>query len=222
MGNQPRVLTTVGLLLMLFLVPASHAHEQKTLTVIMNENGVVSGNITDPSFVQGNAVWFQMHDDTENTTMIVRLDVNLDGVFNASDDFESSELVNECELDENGSLMDETCAVSALYAFESNATVDTYTIWILHVQNGTQTMWYHSIVVHEDVHEEDGPSPGDCFGIGCIDENTVDGETDDIDNEQSMMVLLLLVSAIGIVALALSIQKERSESDSLKVYPEEE
>ena len=222
MGNQPRVLTTVGLLLMLFLAPASHAHEQKTLTVIMNENGVVSGNITDPSFVQGNAVWFQMHDDTENTTMTVRLDVNLDGVFNASDDFESGELVNECELDENGSLMDETCAVSALYAFDPNATVDTYTIWILHVQNGTETMWNHSIVVHEDVHEEDGPSPGDCFGIGCLDEGAVESEADDINNEQSMMVLLLLVSAIGIVALALSIQKERSESEVPKVYPEEE
>ena len=76
MGNRLWALTAVGLLLMLFLIPASHAHEQKTLTVIMNENGVVSGNITDPSFVQGNAVWFQMHDGNENTTMTVRLDVN--------------------------------------------------------------------------------------------------------------------------------------------------
>ena len=222
MGNRLWALTAVGLLLMLFLIPASHAHEQKTLTVIMNENGVVSGNITDPSFVQGNAVWFQMHDGNENTTMTVRLDVNLDGVFNASDDFESSELVNECELDENGSLVDEACAVSALYAFDLNATVDTYTIWIVHAQNDTETIWTYSIIVHKDVHEEEGPSPGDCFGIGCIDENAVDGEADDIDNEQSMMVLLLLVSAIGIVALALSIQKERSGPEEPKMYLEEE
>ncbi|DAC45895.1 MAG TPA: hypothetical protein D7H92_07290, partial [Candidatus Poseidoniales archaeon] len=62
MGNRWSTLTMAGLLLVVLLSPAAQAHEQKTLTVILTENGVVSGNITDPSFVQGNAVWFQMHD----------------------------------------------------------------------------------------------------------------------------------------------------------------
>ena len=48
--------------------------------------------------------------------MVVRVDVDMDGAFNASNDFESPILTNTCELDENGSLVDETCAVSSKYA----------------------------------------------------------------------------------------------------------
>lgn len=223
MGSQRVGLAVTGLLFLVLLAPASQAHEQKTLSVILTEDGVVSGNITDPSFLQGNAVWFQMHDDTNNTTMTVRLDVNLDGVFNATDDFDSGEMVDECELDENGSLVDESCIVSSTYAFDLNATVDTYTFWVIRTHNGTETMWNHSIIVHKDVHEEDGPSPGDCFGIGCPTDEVEDeslgvGE----DGQRSAVLLLALASLVGMIALTLSILKEQNEGATQKVYPEEE
>ena len=210
------------LVLMVFSTPLQ-AHEQQTLTVIMNDEGVVSGNITDPAFVQGNAIWFRMFDDTNNTTMTVRLDIDRDGVFNASNDFDSGELVRECELDENGSLVDDSCAVSSLYAFDFNATVGSYQFWVHRNHNGTETVWNHSIMVHKDVHEEDGPSPGDCFGIGCIDENTADEEvvaTTESDN--STVVLLAVISLVGMVALTLYIAKEQRERTEEKVYLEEE
>ena len=210
------------LVLMVFSTPLQ-AHEQQTLTVIMNDEGVVSGNITDPAFVQGNAIWFRMFDDTNNTTMTVRLDIDRDGVFNASNDFDSGELVRECELDENGSLVDDSCAVSSLYAFDFNATVGSYQFWVHRNHNGTETVWNHSIMVHKDVHEEDGPSPGDCFGIGCIDENTADEEvvaTTESDN--STVVLLAVISLVGMVALTLSIAKEQRERTEEKAYLEEE
>ena len=223
MGNKRVGLAVIGLLLLVLLAPASQAHEQKTLSVILTEDGVVSGNITDPSFLQGNAVWFQMHDDTNNTTMTVRLDVNLDGVFNATDDFDSGEMVDECELDENGSLVDESCIVSAIYAFDMNATVDTYAFWVIRTHNGTETMWNHSIIVHKDVHEEDGPSPGDCFGIGCPTDEVEDESSEIVDDGQrSAVVLLALASLVGMIALTLSILKEQNEGVTQKVYPEEE
>lgn len=212
-----------GLLLVVLLSPAAQAHEQKTLTVILTENGVVSGNITDPSFVQGNAVWFQMHDDTNNTTMSVQLDVNRDGVFNATDDFDSGTLVDECELDENGSLLDDSCIVSATYAFDQNATVDTYIFWVIRTHNGTETMWNHSIVVHKDVHEEDGPSPGDCFGVGCAIDDTNDDNAAVVEESESpAVVVLALISLVGMIALTLSILKEQKEKSTEKTYLEEE
>ena len=212
-----------GLLLVVLLSPAAQAHEQKTLTVILTENGVVSGNITDPSFVQGNAVWFQMHDDTNNTTMRVQLDVNRDGVFNATDDFDSGTLVDECELDENGSLVDESCIVSATYAFDQNATVNTYTFWVIRTHNGTETMWNHSIVVHKDVHEEEGPSPGDCFGIGCPTDDANDDNAAVVEvSESPAVVVLALISLVGMIALTLSILKEQKEKSTEKTYLEEE
>ena len=69
-----------SLLLATLLAPAVGAHEQKTLTVILTDDGVVAGNVTDVAFVQGNSVWFRMEDSTNNTTMVVQIDTNLDGV----------------------------------------------------------------------------------------------------------------------------------------------
>ena len=207
-----------GLLVAVSLfAPASLGHTQQTLTVILTDEGVVAGNITDPAFVQGNIAWFRMEDSTNNTSMVVRVDVDMDGVFNASNDFESPTLTKTCELDENGSLVDETCAVSSKYAFDLNASVGTYQFWVHRTHNGTETVWNHSIMVHKDVHEEDGPSPGDCFGIGCeSDEGQAGSATGaaSSNNDQSMVIVLGVVSLIGMLALTMSIRQERMEAEA--------
>lgn len=205
-----------SLLLATLLSPTVVAHEQKTLTVILTDDGVVAGNVTDLAFVQGNSVWFRMEDSTNNTSMVVQIDTNLDGVFNASDDFDSGELVNACELDENGSLVDETCAVSATHQFMQNATVGTYLFWVHRNQNGSQTVWNHSITVNKDVHEEDGPSAGDCFGVGCdVDDDEQVNEVGTSSTPYSPMILVLAaISLIGMVALTISIATERKEDET--------
>ena len=155
-------MVVAGLLVLVTLfAPASMGHTQQTLTVILTDEGVVAGNITDPAFVQGNIAWFRMEDSTNNTSMVVRVDVDMDGAFNASSDFESPIMTNTCELDENGSLVDESCAVSSKYAFDMNASVGTYHFWVHRPHNGTETVWNHTIMVHKDVHEDEGPTPGD-------------------------------------------------------------
>ncbi len=213
-----------SLLMATLLAPAVGAHEQKTLTVILTDEGVVAGNVTDVAFVQGNSVWFRMEDSTENTTMVVQIDTNFDGVFNASEDFDSGELVNACELDENGSLVDETCAVSATHQFMQNATVGTYLFWVHRNHNGSHTVWNHSITVNKDVHEEEGPTAGDCFGVGCdVDDSEQESEEDVSVATDSLMVLLLAaISLIGMVALTISIATERTEEKEVKTYLQEE
>ena len=217
-----------GLLVAVSLfAPASLGHTQQTLTVILTDEGVVAGNITDSAFVQGNIAWFRMEDSTNNTSMVVRVDVDMDGVFNASNDFESPTLTKTCELDENGSLVDETCAVSSKYAFDLNASVGTYQFWVHRTHNGTETVWNHSIMVHKDVHEEDGPSPGDCFGIGCeSDEGQAGSATGaaSSNTDQSMVIVLGVVSLIGMLGLTMSIRQERMEAEARteKAYLEAE
>ena len=216
--GRGRPLVLAGLLVMVSLfAPASLGHTQQTLTVILTDEGVVAGNITDPAFVQGNIAWFRMEDSTDNTSMVVRVDVDMDGVFNASNDFESPTLTNTCELDENGSLVDETCAVSSKYAFDMNASVGTYQFWVHRTHNGTETVWNHSIMVHKDVHEEDGPSPGDCFGIGCENDDAQAGGATGTANsttDQSMVIVLGVVSLVGMLALTMSIRQERIEAEA--------
>lgn len=214
-------LFTVLLFATLF-TPVIDAHEQKTLTVIITEEGVVSGNISDPAFVQGNALWFQMHDDTENTTMVIRLDMDMDGLFNESEDFESETLVSECALDENGSLVDESCAVSTTFAFDMNATVGTYLFWVVKTQNGIDEVWNQSVTVHKDVHEEEGPSPGDCFGFGCESDDAPvneEGEDASFSARSQAALLMAILALVGMVGLSLSIVNERNET---KVYALEE
>ena len=222
--GQPLILA--GLLVMVSLfAPASMGHTQQTLTVILTDEGVIAGNITDPAFVQGNIAWFRMEDSTNNTSMVVRVDVDMDGTFNATNDFESATLTNTCELDENGSLVDETCAVSSKYAFDLNATIGTYQFWIHRTHNGTETVWNHTIKVHKDVHVEDGPNPGDCFGIGCdVDGEQVvgEGDTSASSTDQSMVIVLGIISLVGMLALSMSIRQERIENEVEKTYMEAE
>ena len=217
MGRVAWALVVSFLFIGMIWSPSAHAHEQKTLTVIMLEDGLASGNITDPSFVQGNAVWFRMEDSTENTTMRVRLDLDMNGEYDAENDTGSGTLVNECELDENGTLVDEACAVSFTHPFAANASVGKYTIWISRTHNGTEEEWTYFITVHEDVHVEEGGGPalGDCFGLGCVDEDDDAPATSESSSSdrQSGLILLALVAVIGMVSVLLSIRKERLEAE---------
>ena len=216
MGRSVVALGLCTMMLCLVALPSMQAHEQKTLSVILLDDGAVYGNISDPSFVQGNAMWFKMEDGTGNATMVARLDVNQDGVFNASVDFESGVMMESCELDENGSLVDEECIVSSTYAFPSNASTGMYTYWILRDHNTTVTMWNYTIYVHEDIHEEDGPSPGDCFGAGC---ETGAAEDEDVNSgvptDEAILQILALLAFIAIIFLSISIRKDRLSGKSL-------
>jgi len=198
------------------------AHEQKTLTVIVNDAGAINGNVSDAAFVQGNALWFRMEDTRTNATMTVHFDTDMDGAYNASVDYTSSQLTNTCELDENGTKVDEVCFTSATYVVPANATVGNHTYWIVQSFNGTNTTRMYTVVVHEDVHVEDGPTAGDCFGVGCEDENaaptTVAGvQSDDGVNTEELVILLALLATVGTVALTMSIFHERKAS---KTYPD--
>ena len=226
MGRRWALVVALMMCVGLNTSPAVQAHEQKTLAVILLDDGIPSGNITDPTFVQGNAVWFRMEDSTNNTSMVVQLDLDQDGVFNASNDFESGALVNACELDENGTLVDESCAVSATYAFPANASTGTYTFWIHRTHNESEERWEYHIVVHEDVdvEEGDGPSPGDCFGLGCADEETASGDVvnEETNDETEVLLLVAIIALVGMVATVLSIQKERREEKTFPSLNEEE
>ena len=93
-----------------------------------------------------------------------------------------------------------------------HATVGTYAFWVHRTSNETETVWNHTVAVHKDVHEEEGPTPGDCFGAGCPDDQSeVTTETSTIANiEDSLLTVLMVVSLVGI-AFVLAIPKKEEE-----------
>ena len=215
MGRSRGLKVLVVFFTLFFLMPPASAHEQETLNVILVSDEVRPGNVTDTAFVEGNGIVFRMRDSTENASMQIRIDLNQDGVFGGDGDNMSVWLTRSCTLDENGTLVDESCAVSHALVF-GNASAGTYAYQVERVVNNSTTdVWNHSVIVHQDIHEEPGqPSIGDCFGAGCD-----DAVSDDEQVEQSLITTentlyaVMVFAALGIFMLALSIRNERANQD---------
>ena len=207
--RQCGALLVAALIGLLTLTHAS-AHEQETYNIIVVADGPMPANITDSGFVQGNIVVFRMKDTTENASIRVTIDINQDGVFNSSTDDMSVWLVQSCELTENGSLVDDTCAVSHSYEFNINATVGDYGyLFERAINESIVTNETYTISLQKDVHEEPGvPTLGECFGIGCeADVVAQEGE----ESQTELLIIVMGVAIVGIIGLSISIMNESKE-----------
>ena len=206
----------LGVFFALFLLtPSVSAHEQETLNVILVSDEIRPGNVTDTAFVEGNGIVFRMRDSTENASMQIRIDLNQDGGFGGDGDNISVWLTRSCTLDENGTLVDESCAVSHALVF-GNSSAGTYAYQVERVVNNSTTdVWNHSVIVHQDIHEEPGqPSIGDCFGAGCDEAVSEDElvEQSSITTENTLYAVMVF-AALGIFMLAISIRNDRANRD---------
>ena len=207
--RQCGALLVAALIGLLTLTHAS-AHEQETYNIIVVADGPMPANITDSGFVQGNIVVFRMKDTTENASIRVTIDTDQDGVFNSSTDDMSVWLVQSCELTENGSLVDDTCAVSHSYEFNINATVGDYGyLFERAINESIVTNETYTISLQKDVHEEPGvPTLGECFGIGCeADVVAQEGE----ESQTELLIIVMGVAIVGIIGLSISIMNESKE-----------
>ena len=207
--RQCGALLVAALIGLLTLTHAS-AHEQETYNIIVVADGPMPANITDSGFVQGNIVVFRMKDTTENASIRVTIDTDQDGVFNSSTDDMSVWLVQSCELTENGTLVDETCAVSHSYEFNINATVGDYGyLFERAINESIVTNETYTISLQKDVHEEPGvPTLGECFGIGC-EGDVVAQEVEESQTE--LLIIVMGVAIVGIIGLSISIMNESKE-----------
>ncbi len=213
MGESRYIAILAIFLTLVLLSPSVYAHEQEILNVILVEEEARPGNVTDSAFVEGNGLVFRMRDNTENASMQIRIDLDQDGVFNGSEDNTSVWLTRSCSLDENGSLVDETCAVSHQFVF-GNSSQGTYFYQVERmIENSTSEVWNYSIQVWPDIHEEPGqPSIGDCFGANCEDESSGEVASNDSKGSlESMLYLVMAIAALGIIILFTSIRNERLE-----------
>jgi len=215
MGRSREFKALVVFFTLILLAPSVSAHEQETLNVILVEDEVRPGNVTDTAFVEGNGIVFRMRDSTENASMQIRIDLNQDGVFGGDGDNMSVWLTRSCTLDENGTLEDESCAVSHALVF-GNASAGTYAYQVERVVNNSTTdVWNYSVIVHRDIHEEPGqPSIGDCFGAGCDEVISIDEDLEQsLSSTEIALYVVMAFAALGIFMLVLSIRNERANQD---------
>ena len=213
MGRRGRPVTLAVFLAVILLSPSVYAHEQEILNIILVEDEARPGNVSDSAFVEGNGLVFRMRDNTANASMQIRIDLDQDGLFNGSEDNVSVWLTRSCSLDENGSLVDENCAVSHQIIF-GNTSQGVYDYQIERmVENSTSEVWNYSIRVWPDIHDEPGqPSIGDCFGANCEEESVVDAAANDSSlSLESVLYVIMALATLGIILLVMSIRKERLE-----------
>ena len=103
----------MGVLLIVtcMFIPSASAHEPNTFTVIIGEGEPTPTNVTGQILFTNDSVWFRNVDSRENITHQIRIDIDRDGLFNGTDDLSSGNLDDSCELDENGSKVNEECEV---------------------------------------------------------------------------------------------------------------
>lgn len=205
----------VVLVVLIMMAPclAVQAHTPNVMMSILKEGGPVPEDVVETAgLVEGDGIKFKVGDSVNNTSMRVSIDLDKNGLFNDSGDFISPWMVFDCAYDENGTLLDENCSESVVFYFNGTNGSGIYDYQLERMVNGSHTnVWINSIFVGIDVHEEGVlPSVGDCFGAGCEDDVSQASESEDGGLEK-YIPLLMIVSAVGLLGVAISIITEEKE-----------
>lgn len=167
-------------------------HELLIYTVIVNSDGAQPADIPNGSLKEGDTVWFWMKDSTENTTLVV--EIEKDGA-----KVRSPVLQFECELDDNGSMVDEDCVNRFDFVFNQHNSAGqwnfTFMKYVNEALNETST---GSVYITEDVHEEEP-----------IESDTESKEL----SKQAIAGIIAVISLFAIAILATKINEEYSSEE---------
>ena len=187
-------LAFASILLASFLSPSISGHEPKEYTILLTQDGTTPQTIPDDVLVQTDFLFFVNVDDREGVSHRIQVDADDDGRFNGSDDFSSNWLSSSCDLDENGSKVDESCMVTEAILLGPENGLLPGTIQLRHqTRNGSILLEENlSVTFTEDVHNQPDPE----VGLPQVPlENPEDGGRD-------LLVVILFTSLMGILAIS--------------------
>ena len=160
----------------------------------MTQDGTTPQTIPEDVLVQTDFLFFMNVDDREGVSHRIQFDADDDGLFNGSDDFSSNWLSGSCDLDENGSKVDDSCMVTEAILLGPENGLLPGTIQLRHqiMNNSHLSEENLSVTFIEDVHDQPDPE----VGLPQIpQENSEDGSRD-------LLVALLFASLMGILAIS--------------------
>ena len=184
-------------LLASILSPVVFAHEPKEYTILLTQEGTTPHVIPDDVLVQTDFLFFMNVDDREGVSHRIQVDADGDGLFNGSDDFSSKWLSGSCDLDENGSKVDESCMVTEAILLGPENGLLPGTVQLRHqTMNGSILLEENlSVTFMEDVHNQPNPE----IGLPQVpQENREDGGKD-------LLVVILFTSLMGILTISPSL-----------------
>ena len=180
-----------------FLYPVVSAHEPKEYTILLTQEGTTPQSIPDDVLVQSDFLFFMNVDSREGTSHRIQFDADGDGLFNGTDDFSTDWLHSSCELDENGSKVDESCMVTEAIMLGPQNGLLPGTIQLRH-----QIMEFSlvleenlSVTFAQDVHVQNSSQ---------ISQNQPLQENLE-DSDEDLLVVILFTSLMGILAISPSL-----------------
>jgi len=189
--------------------------------VVIKQSGLTPSS---SQIAYNDSVIWHNTDSRDNITHRIVLDFDGDGLYNGTDDWDSGELVSECDTastengSENGS--EDSCNVTFLVWFNGTWGIGEYNYQDMlsdgTVMNGT-------VIVAEDVHIENSSAPavGTTFGVSENDgEETPKDDANDDDLRQ-MILLVGMGSGVGAAGLLVLLLMRRSGSDVVNISDEE-
>lgn len=218
-----RITSLLGLLLIssAVLTGSVQAHSADTFTVVIKESGLTPSS---SQIAYNDSVIWHNTDSRENITHRIVFDFDGDGLFNGTDDWDSGELVSECNSTDDNSTENSSqadCNITFLVWFNGTWGIGEYAYQDMlsdgTVMNGT-------IIVVEDVHIENSTAPAIGSSFGTFDNNNGDDGGDDDNEADDMRQMLLLIGAgsgLGAAALLVLLLMRRSEDDATMGSDEE-
>jgi len=190
-------LALVYFILASFLSPVVSAHEPKEYTILLTREGTTPQSIPDDVLVQTDFLFFMNVDDREGVSHRIQFDADDDGLFGGSDDFSSNWLSGSCDLDENGSKVDQSCMVTEAILLGPENGLLPGTIQLRHqiMNNSNLSEEYFSVTFTVDLHDQPNP---EVVLPQMPQENSEDGSRD-------LLVALLFASLMGILAISPSL-----------------
>ena len=162
-------------------------HELQIYTVIVNSEGGQPADIPNGTLKEGDSVWFWMKDTTENATLVILIEK--DGATGSSGD-----LVFECELDENGSKVNEDCNTRYDFVFNPQNSAGLWNFTFLTYVNDTLIKTSNgSVDVQIDIHDE----------MHNNETNVTDESKSDVKlSTKSIAGIMAVISLFGIMFIA--------------------
>ena len=207
-----RIAPLIGLLFLssVFLAGSVQGHSADTFTVVIKESGLTPGS---SQITYNDSVVWHNTDSRENVTHRIVFDYDGDGLFNGSDDWDSGELVSECDTTSNNSAennSDAECSVTFLVWFNGTWGIGEYVYQDM-LSDGT--VLNGTVLVVEDVHVENSTSPAIGSSFGAVETNGDEPDVEENTEEDGLQRMLLLVGAgsgLGAAGLLVLLLMRRS------------
>ena len=195
--------TLFATLVIILLATPVAAHELAVFTVIVNSEGASPANIPDESLKEGDSAWFWMKDSTENTTLVI--EIERDGAT-----LRSPVLHYECELDDNGTKVDESCNNRFDYTFNQYNSAGQWNFTFLkYVDDELSETGNGSVVIQPDLHDEHNMS-----------EQQESSSVEKLSNSQVAAGMLAIVSLIAMAMIATKLDRDKKKDYTIGIEEE--